>query len=126
MKKFLSIIPAFFVLIILSLPAAAANINTFDSPLPEGVSMEKFTEVVTLAARRKEWIAKKTGNTTIEAEIDVRGKHKVVVTITYLKTRYTITYKDSVNMKYNKGKNQIHSKYNYWVNNLNEEIKKNL
>lgn len=47
-------------------------------------------------------------------------EHVAVVTITYDKSKYSIKYKDSTNLKYD-GTN-IHSNYNGWIQRLDQQI----
>lgn len=50
--------------------------------------------------------------------------HQAVVNINYDTKTYNITYKDSLNLKYNGA--TIHSNYNGWITNLDNAIKRAL
>ena len=45
-----------------------------------------------------------------------------VVDITYTLDDYSISYKDSKNLRYDAGSNAIHSSYNRWIRNLAKKI----
>ncbi len=45
-----------------------------------------------------------------------------VVDITYTLDDYSISYKDSTNLRYDAGSNAIHSSYNRWIRNLAKHI----
>jgi hypothetical protein len=50
----------------------------------------------------------------------------VIVDITYTLDDYSITYKDSTNLKYNAGSHSIHRSYNKWTRNLAKHIDRQL
>jgi hypothetical protein len=54
----------------------------------------------------------------------VKDDHVAVVEIRYTEKMYSITYKDSTNLRYKNG--QIHKTYNDWVENLDRDIKNTL
>lgn len=66
------------------------------------------------------WTMQKDAPGHITGTLNIR-KHIAIVDITYNSDSYSITYKDSTNLKYN-GTN-IHRNYNNWVHNLNNAIK---
>ena len=45
-----------------------------------------------------------------------------IVDITYTLDDYSISYKDSKNLRYDAGRNAIHSSYNRWIRNLAKKI----
>ena len=49
--------------------------------------------------------------------------HMAAVDITYNTKTYTITYKDSANLKYNPEDNTIHPAYKKWIQYLDNAIK---
>ena len=77
------------------------------------------------AAGLKQWALSEPQPGRMIATLQVRGKHTVVTEISYSASRYSLTYKDSVNMKYGQrdGQAVIHPFYNRWVGTLNEDIR---
>jgi hypothetical protein len=61
----------------------------------------------------------------MDATLTVRGKHTVIVLITYSTTAFSINYVDSTDMKYGmkNGEPSIHPYYNDWVKELEDAIK---
>jgi hypothetical protein len=60
--------------------------------------------------------------------LHVRGKHTIVAEIRYSADRYSIIYRDSVNMKYSPGGStgMIHPFYNRWIDELRDAIRAEL
>lgn len=59
------------------------------------------------------------------AQVIVRGKHTLVVTIDYTTTSFDINYKDSDRLKYSEksdGTATIHKNANSWMNNIQMDI----
>lgn len=69
------------------------------------------------AAASLGWKTKQIEKNKMLATLDIRT-HQLVVLITYDDEKYSIEYKDSINMKYNAKKNKIHRQYVNWVTNL--------
>ena len=61
----------------------------------------------------------------IVATLHVRS-HMAVVDIQYTTKSYSITYKESSNLKYDAGDGTIHSNYNAWVQRLDNNIRTKL
>lgn len=59
------------------------------------------------------------------AVLSVRGKHSITVDIAYTSGKYSLKYRDSVNMNYaaGEGLGSIHPKYNTWVQTLMDDIR---
>ena len=119
---------AFLVLLTALLTSAGAHaleaIRDFeDSPIPAGLQMEQIKKAIIRAGAKRNWIIRESKPGSMEGILNVR-KHMVKVAISYDRNTYSITYVDSVNMKYKGG--LIHRKYNAWVQNLNTDIQTNL
>ncbi len=71
------------------------------------------------------WIVKKVNNNTAIATLNLR-KHNAVVTIKFNTKNYSIKYKSSANIGYNKKNNTIHKNYNGWIQNLDNAIQAQL
>jgi hypothetical protein len=52
----------------------------------------------------------------------VRSKHFVNVDVRFDTASFSISYKSSQNMNYNRDRNEIHPKYNRWIKDLEAEI----
>lgn len=91
----------------------------FDTPRP--VSMTELGRAIRAAAADRGWTTKTISSGRIEARISARN-HLAVVDISYDRRSFSITYKDSRNLNYD-GAN-IHAKYNSWVRNLANDIRK--
>ncbi|MEM1231043.1 MAG: hypothetical protein AAGI15_10935 [Pseudomonadota bacterium] len=94
-----------------------------DAPIPDGLKMEQIKKAIIRAGAKRNWIIRESTPGSMEGILNVR-KHMVKVAISYDRSSYSITYVDSVNMKYKGG--LIHRKYNAWVQNLNTDIQTNL
>lgn len=66
---------------------------------------DQVRDAITEAARVNKWeISRGAGQELLLATLYVRGKHTVAVSIPYSAERFSIKYKDSVNMKYSLSK----------------------
>ena len=85
----------------------------------QNISMEEIGKAITAAGAGLGWRMKPQGPGHMVGTLTVRT-HIAVVDIKYNTENYSITYKDSTNLKYD-GEN-IHSNYNGWVQNLEKAI----
>jgi hypothetical protein len=69
------------------------------------------------------WKMEKTEPGRIEGTLQAR-ESTANITIKYDATHYSITYKDSTNMKYEAG--NIHFNYNKWIRTLDKRIQQTL
>ena len=76
-------------------------------------------------ASRLDWMTKKGEDGEIQAKLIVRT-HELVVTITFSSSEYTITYKDSKDLKYNASNQTVHGKARKWLDDLDHGIQKEL
>jgi hypothetical protein len=114
--------------------AAPKVVNLTDVPVPaslDGSTLSKadVRKAIITAVKDREWIPvinPKNKDSSIIASILVRGRHYVEVDITYSQTSYSITYRNSREMKYNEEKGTIHKKYNQWINLLSNAIQAEL
>jgi len=127
MKKLISfILLSGFVLLMVGC-GGAQIINVDNSHyLERPQKMSKVERAIRSGATKKGWRVKKIKNGLLEASINVRNRHQVVVNIPYTKQGYKINYKRSNNLKYDPSKNTIHKNYNKWiaslVNNIDYEL----
>lgn len=119
------------VILLFALTAVACkkNIETVSyRGTQQGITQEQMRNAIIKGCAHREWKTVDIDQNTIEAVINVRGKHRVVVTIPYTSDSYSIRYKESTGMKYtNKnGEQKIHSSYNKWIHNLDRSIQTEL
>lgn len=86
-----------------------------------GASDSAIFNKIKSAALKRGWSIKKVKPGLAEATIYLRS-HYAAITIAYNSNGYSIKYKDSKNLKYNKSRNTIHKNYNGWVRNLKRQI----
>jgi hypothetical protein len=92
-------------------------------------SLEDIGKRVAAAAISKGWSLSGVEPGRVTATLVVRGKHTTVVDITYTEKTFSIKYKDSTNMLYDRdkdGNETIHTNYNRWVSSLLIAINKEL
>ena len=103
---------------------ATPVLNVTDVPVQtnsgQKASLDDVGKAITRAGVALGWQMKTVKPGNIVATLNLRG-HTAVVDVTYDTQTYNITYKDSVNLKYD-GKN-IHPNYNGWIQNLDRGIR---
>lgn len=119
-----------FILIFLAMTVAlgigcrtALVYNVDKSPVSlygeEKATMQQVEKAIITAGARLGWKMKAVSPGVMVGTLAIRS-HLAVVDITYNIQEYSITYKNSSNLKYD-GTN-IHSNYNGWVQNLDKSI----
>lgn len=88
-------------------------------------TLAQVKKAILTATETKGWIVNDKGPGKMDATLTVRGKHTVIVLITYSTTAFSINYVDSTDMKYGmkNGEPSIHPYYNDWVKELEDAIK---
>lgn len=86
---------------------------------------EQVKQAILAAAGAKSWSIAYQADGKLLATLNVRGKHTVMVGISYTAEQYSLRYKDSTNMKFGEreGRAVIHPYYNKWVQELKEAIR---
>ena len=102
---------------------AAKLVNVVGSPIPGGLSDAQIVTAIQAGGKTRGWVVKKLARGHLEATLFVRS-HIAKVDINYDGEQYSITYKDSTNLKYKDGK--IHRNYNSWVKNLDTDIQREM
>lgn len=97
------------------------NVENADLGAPPSATIQQVQQAVDRAATGLGWTVSDQRPGLTVATLDVRT-HKAVVTIAYDTKRFSIGYKDSVNLKYDG--TDIHYRYNSWIRNLRNEIEK--
>jgi len=129
-KKNLRIVAALVVFLTVSLSnTASARLDpVFDIVAAEIVSntpknLEAVKKAIIAGGKVRQWRMTEVAPGHLEAVIDVRT-HQATVDIIFDELTYSITYRDSVNLKYKDG--LIHRNYNKWIRNLDLSIQKSL
>lgn len=103
---------------------------------------EQVKAAILAAAKEKGWGLAFEPSGKVLATLVVRNKHTVMVEIAYSAEKYSLTYRDSINMKYSPGSDRtpydlsssmrgyrqpagpvIHPFYNDWVRELKDAIR---
>lgn len=82
-------------------------------------TVDQIRKAFMVGGARRNWNFSEEGPNKLVGKLNVRT-HQIVVDIPISEGRYSVMYRDSVNMKYGleDGKKVIHPQYNNWVNNL--------
>ena len=100
--------------------------NVKDAPVStatgKDVTLDQVTKAIIEAGTGLKWSMAVVKPGQIVGTLLVRS-HSAVVDITYTTKAYSITYKDSNNLKYNAEKQTIHENYRGWIQNLDNAIK---
>jgi hypothetical protein len=99
-----------------------APINTTAGHAP---TLEQVTKAIVQGGVGLTWSMTVVTPGHIIGKLNVRS-HTAVVDITYNTKTYSITYKDSTNLKYDADKQTIHENYRPWIQNLDNNIRNRL
>lgn len=94
----------------------------------KALSADQVKQAIMLVAAAKNWSIGFQSDGKLQATLVVRNKHTIVVEIAYSPEKYSLTYKDSINMKHGQldGHAVIHPYYNKWVQELKDGIRAEL
>lgn len=125
MNKFKTLFLTFFACTMVFLTACVTlvPITSTTSAVPQGLALDNVKNSIVEGANERGYMLKEISDNEYEATLILRT-HKLVLSITYDTTKYTIAYKSSVGLKAT-GK-KIHSKYNNWTKNLDLSIQQAL
>ena len=116
------ILSAVAILLIACTPTPIRNIDNAPVNLSSAnYDLSDVTKAIKTAGVGLGWQMKEETPGHIVGTLHLRS-HVAIVDITYTLDDYSISYKDSTNLKYNPGSNSIHSSYNRWIGNLVKEI----
>lgn len=104
-------------------PIFNVNDATINSVSDKEPALEDITRAIVSAAAQWNMEVVKPGH--IVATLHIRS-HMAQVDIQYTTKGYSITRKDSTNLKYDAEKGTIHEGYNKWVRRLNSKIRTKL
>jgi hypothetical protein len=107
-----------------------AIVNVVDEPAVAAsgktLTAEEVKDAITKAAQTKNWVVTPTVDGKLVASLSWRNnKHTIMVEITCAPNRYSILYKDSINMDYGTWNDEpsIHPYYNRYVKELRDAIR---
>ncbi len=121
MQSYLS--SAMILLIFLGCRTVDPVFNLRDAPVPASVgSAQQVAAAIKRAGYQLGWRINEVDKGRLEGVLELRS-HRVVVDIPYSATEYSILYRESLNMQFNKKENTIHNKYDSWILNLNKHIR---
>lgn len=128
MKRF-----ATFLVLLCSLglsPLVFAAAELFDPPpvaVPSNVSEKELVKQIKKAFVGRNWSIEKEEKGSIKATLYLRS-HVARVSVDYTKDEVTLTYLSSENLAYKekKGKRYIHKNYLTWIQNVRNDLNKNL
>lgn len=87
------------------------------------LSLGATERAIIKAGANRGWIMQRIAPGHLEGQLLVRG-HVAIVDILFNRDEFTISYKDSSNLKYDPGARTIHRRYNGWVQTLSEDIQR--
>jgi hypothetical protein len=112
----------FLMLAVASCRAATVhNVDNMSLNAPKTATVAKVESAIKRAGASLGWHMKVVAPGHIEARLPVR-RHVAVADIFYNAKDFSIKYKDSTNLNYDKADNTIHSNYNGWIQNLQNAI----
>lgn len=128
MKRFAS-----FLILLCSLglsPLVLAAAELIDPPpvvVPEGVSEKELVKQIKKAFVGRNWTIEKEEKGSIKATLYLRS-HIARVAADYSADEVTLTYlsSENLNFKEKKGKRFIHKNYLTWIQNVRNDLNKNL
>ncbi len=96
--------------------------------LARAADADAVRAAILASAKEHSWVVKADAPGRLTLQLDVRGKHQVVVEIPYDARGFEIVYVSSTNMKYEKrGENEyIHPNYNRWIGYVIAEVRAKL
>ncbi len=124
MKKILLSLLMLFAVFSLTGCRTSTILNVPDQPIianSSKITNDDVFKAIVRAGASKGWMIRRVDEHTAIGTLNVRD-HQAVVTIKFNPKEYSITYKSSMNLKYNAEKNTIHSNYNGWIQNLRNAI----
>jgi len=101
--------------------ATVYNVDNMSLNAPKSATAAQVENAIKRAGGSLGWHMKEIAPGHLEARLPVRA-HVAVVDIFYNNKDFSIKYKNSTNLKYDKADNTIHSNYNGWVQNLQNAI----
>ncbi|MDD0973659.1 hypothetical protein [Pseudomonas fontis] len=89
-----------------------------------GFTNDQMSRAIVTALHDRQWVVQSVKPGMVKAAITIRGKHHAEVNIPYTPTSFEVVYRSSWGLDYKNG--NIHGNYNRWVNNLRDNVLKQL
>lgn len=123
MKKIIGLSAIVLALVFMSGCRSGAVYNVVGMPaeVKKSTTEDQMYNAIKQAGISLGWIVKKAAPGHATAQLNLRN-HMALVDIKYNQKEYSITYKNSIELNYDKEKGTIHSNYNGWIQNLNNAI----
>ena len=102
--------------------APIENVESMPLNAPANVTLDEVKDGIIRAGELMNWQMTEVDPGHIEAEVNVRGKHRAMVDIFFDTRVFSIKYRDSVNLNHDVSRALIHPNYNNWVSNLAVDI----
>jgi len=127
MKKIIGLSAIILALVFMSgcRSGAVYNVVGMPSEVKKSTTDDQMFKAIKTAGVGLGWVVKKVGTGHATAQLNLRS-HMALVDIKYNQKEYSITYKNSIDLKYDATKGTIHSNYNGWIQNLNNAIQSQL
>ena len=93
------------------------NFENVPVPLQGGkpLTSAQVRDAIVAAATTRQWKIDYVRAGVLIGRLNVSGKHLAEVNILYSPERYSVAYRDSVNLNYRASDQTIHPSYNRWV-----------
>jgi hypothetical protein len=101
--------------------ASIQNISEYPVAAPKSAKDSDMFDAIKRAGIGLGWQIKKVKDGQALGTLYLRD-HMAVVVIDYTDKYFSITYKNSTNLKYDASKKTIHKNYNGWIQNLTNAI----
>jgi len=111
----------------LMLMGAAVLVDPAPISVPAGLSTKDVSKAIRSGIVSRGWVVAKDENGKIDAVLNIRT-HEVKVNIGYDAKQIKISYVSSQNLDYSEknGERRIHKKYNQWIDNMVQDIQRQL
>lgn len=86
------------------------------------LTLDDYKRAIIRGGAKRNWTFEEAGPGHLIGNVAVRGKHFATVDIVFDTQTFSITHKSSQNLKYDPAANTIHSNYNAWITNLQNDI----
>lgn len=90
----------------------------------QNLTLEQYKNAIIRAGTRRNWQFEELAPGHLLGKVNVRNKHFATVDVTFDTEAFSINYKSSQNLNYDAGTKSIHPNYNKWVQNLQNDIQK--
>lgn len=104
-------------------PRYTVDMESETVPLYRSVGADVVKVAIEKAANANHWSVIKEAPNKTELLLEVRGKHTLVVSVSYNDDSFVVNYLDSNNLNYNPNNGGIHRKYPLWVRRLKQSIR---